>query len=134
MVKVHMPELCNIHKLHSLPNLPFILLRENAQHSGIGIAACGNHILTGHHFGLDPLCQHHGRLGGKLLAAHVIYGASVYIHRSPDAFKVLCNGLEYGGFSCAVWTYQREDTPSFQAYLDVAYQRFAIISHGKLLG
>ena len=93
--------------------LLFVCGGQNSQPAGIRITPAGYNIVTGHHFRLDPVGQHHRHAGSQTFIGHGLNICSIQDHTAADALQLSGDAFEDGRLAGTVGTDQCHDFSLF---------------------
>ena len=108
-----------------------ILLPEDTQSAGVGVAPRRHNVVAGGKLHLDPVGQDHGHFPGHFPVGVGGNGLSFQQNLPLDWHKVPGNGFEEGRFTGAVGTDQSDDLTFLYGKIDVSYHRCAVVTYGK---
>ncbi|KAF5056184.1 hypothetical protein DSECCO2_369880 [anaerobic digester metagenome] len=120
-----------IHQLHGPEDSGPVCRGEDAQATGIGIAAGGDNLPAGHKFRFEPIGPDHRYLPGQVEAGHFGDGPPIDAHRSAQAFQLTGEAFQDRGLARAVGSDQGQNLPPLQGQADVPDQRDSVVADGE---
>ena len=121
-----------VHQSHGIHDNALVLLAQQAQGPGIGVAAGADHIKAGHELRVHPLGHENGHFLGDLILPQLLHGASLQQHGTGNLGQLPNDGFQDGGLAGAVGANEGHDPAPLNAEAHLPDQGLPVVANGQI--